>query len=83
MLAYRYAPASSRVLPARRACPAALTGPAGAGPASSSRLLAFRAGATCETRPVGLRSRARPGLASISPKSFLYHFAAKALLSLI
>ena len=81
MLVYRYAPAGSRVLPAWKACPATPVGLAGAVPASGPRLPAFRDGATCETRPVRLPSRSRTNL--ISPKSFLYHFAVKALLALI
>ena len=83
MLAYRYAPASPRAHPAWRACPAGSAGLAGAVPASGSGPVSFRDRATCEARPVSVLPLPRPGLASSASKSFVYHFAVKALLPLI
>jgi hypothetical protein len=83
VLAHRCAPAGPGVLPAWRACPAGSAGLADAVPASGSGPVSVRDGATRETRPVSLPLAGPARSRLISSKSFLYHFAVKALLPLI
>jgi hypothetical protein len=64
VLAYRYAPAWSRLFPAQGAWPVASAGATADGPVSGSPPVPSGDGATCEIRPVSLLELSRPGLAS-------------------
>ena len=75
MLAYRCAPVRPRDPRAWRNCPVRPAARAEAGPAPGSPPPQLRDGATGETRP----ARAGCTRDRIGPKSFLYHFAVKAL----
>ena len=75
MLVYRYAPDRSRISPSRRASPATPVGQADAAPAPGSPPPQLTAGTFRAAHP----ARARRQCATSAPKSFIYHFAVKAL----
>ena len=79
MLVYRYAPDGSRIPRSWRASPATSASQAEAAPAPGPSASSLTDGATRATRPACARHQ-HP---TSAPKSFIYHFAVKALYPLI